>query len=182
VGNTQGIAQEINPDARVVYIDNDPAVLAHGRALLTTDKNTVVVAGDMGRPIDVLEHPETLDLIDFSQPVGVLMIAMVHFLTLEERPKVMGQLYENLVPGSYFAAIAATSENKPRPVVEQIESVYKDTPTPIYFRSRAEIALFFDGYDLVDPGLVTLDAWRPDPQDPGPEPTYWGYGAVGRKT
>jgi hypothetical protein len=181
VGNTHEIAQEINPDVRVVYIDNDPVVLAFGRALLATDNNNTVAAADMRRPADVLDHPETSKLIDFNEPVGVLMIAMVHFLTIEERPAVMAQLRDTLAPGSYLTATHITMDGKSPDVVAQIESIYANTPTPPYFRDHAEIARFFEGFDLVDPGLVTLDRWRPDPQDPAPEGNGWMYGAVGRK-
>lgn len=181
VGNTHEIAQEINPNTRVVYIDNDPIVLAFGRALLASDDNTAVATADMHRPAEVLEHPETVKLIDFNRPVGVLMIAMVHFLTIEERKAVMGQLRDVLAPGSFLTATHVTTDGKSPDAVMGIESVYATTPTPIYFRDRDTIGRFFDGFDLVDPGLVTIDAWRPDPEDPAPEPTRWLYGGVGRK-
>ncbi|TDC04280.1 hypothetical protein E1267_23375 [Nonomuraea longispora] len=181
VGNTHQIAQEITPDARVVYVDNDPVVLQHGRALLATDDNTSVAAADMRRPADVLGHPETVKLIDFSEPVGVLMIAMVHFLTLDERGPIMRQLLDALPSGSHLTATHVTTENHPPEAVAQIEAVYATTPTPIFFRGREEIARFFDGFDLVEPGLVTIDDWHPDPSDPAPQPTKWLYGGVGRK-
>jgi hypothetical protein len=182
VGNTHEIAQEINPDARVVYVDNDPVVLAFGRALLATDDNTTVATADMHRPTEVFDHPQTRKLIDFNEPVGVLMIAMIHFLTAEERPRVMGYLRDILAPGSYLTATHITTDGKSPDVVAQIESIYATTPTPIHVRDHTEIARFFEGFTLVDPGLVTLDHWRPDPQDPAPQATGWGYGAVGRKS
>jgi hypothetical protein len=163
VGNTHEIAQEIDPSARVVYVDNDPVVLNHGRALLAADNHTTVATADMHRPADVLEHPQTTKLIDFDQPVGVLMIAMVHFLTLDEQPYVMGRLHDTLAPGSYFTATHATRDGLPASMVAQIEAVYATTPTPIHFRPRAEIARFFDGFELVPPGLVTLNEWHPTP-------------------
>jgi hypothetical protein len=180
--NTHQVAQEINPDARVVYVGNDPVVLAHGRALLATDDNTTVAAADMRHPADVLEHPETRGLIDFNEPVGVLMIAMIHFLATEECPRVLGYLRDALAPGSYFAASHLTTDGKPPDVVAQVEAIYTNTSTPMYFRDHAQITRFFDGFDLVDPGLVPLDCWRPDPQDPAPEATRWGYAGVGRRT
>ncbi|MEV4012640.1 SAM-dependent methyltransferase [Nonomuraea angiospora] len=181
VGNTHEIAQQIIPDARVVYVDNDPVVLQHGRALLATDHNTTVAAADMRRPADVLGHPETVKLIDFNEPVGVLMIAMVHFLTLEERASVMGQLRHALVAGSHLTATHVTVDGHSADAVAQIETVYAATPTPIYFREHADVASFFDGFDLVDPGLVTIDTWHPDPADPAPAATRWLYGGVARK-
>jgi S-adenosyl methyltransferase len=180
VGNTHEIAQQIAPDARVVYVDNDPVVLVHGRAILSADDNTTVVTADMREPGTVLDDPETRTLIDFDEPVGVLLIAMTHFLTMDERPPVMGELHGALAPGSYLAATHVTTEGKQAEAYKQIEAVYATTPTPIFFRGPADISLFFDGYDLVDPGLVTLERWRPDPSDPAPV-TSWLYGGVGRR-
>lgn len=180
-GNTHEVAQQVAPDARVVYVDIDPVVLAHGRAILASDDNTSVATADMHQPEEVLEHPETTRLIDFSQPVGVLMIAMVHFLTVEERPAVMRRLYDALAPGSHLTATHVTTDGKQAEAVAQIEAVYATTPTPIFFRDRADIGAFFDGYELVEPGLVTLDEWHLDPADPAPNATKWLYGAVGRK-
>jgi hypothetical protein len=180
-GNTHEIAQTILPDAHVVYVDHDPAVLVHGSALLAADARTTVITADMHRPEEVLGHPRTTEMIDFDEPVGVLLIAMVHFLTLEERAYVMGRLRDTLAPGSHLTATHVTVDGKPADVVERVEAVYATTPTPIYFREYAEIAGFFDGFELVAPGLVPLDAWRPDPRDPGPAATGWLYGAVGRK-
>ncbi|MFC4015711.1 SAM-dependent methyltransferase [Nonomuraea purpurea] len=181
VGNTHEIAQQIVPDARVVYVDNDPVVLQHGRAILATDDKTTVAAADMRRPEEVLGHPETVKLIDFNEPVGVLMIAMVHFITLDEREAVMGRLRDVLSSGSLFAATHCTRDGHSADAVAQIEAVYAATPTPIFFREHAEAALFFDGFDLIEPGLVTLDVWHPDPDDPAPEGTKWLLGGVGRK-
>ncbi|MET8160962.1 SAM-dependent methyltransferase [Sphaerisporangium sp. NPDC005289] len=180
-GNTHEIAQSVIPDARVVYVDRDPIVLAHGRALLATDGNTRVAGADMRNPEGVLGHPDTRELIDFDAPVGVLLIAMTHFLTMEEREGIMGTLYDALAPGSHIAATHVTRDGHSREAVEKIESVYAATPTPIYFREHAEVARFFDRFDLVEPGLVTIDAWHPDPDDPAPAATKWLYGAVARK-
>jgi S-adenosyl methyltransferase len=180
VGNTHEIAQEVDPTARVVYVDNDPVVLNHGRALLAANDRTAVVTADMHRPAEVLRNPQTLELIDFDRPVGVLMIAMVHFLTLDEQPYVMAHLHDALAPGSYFTATHATTDGLSPEMVAQTEAVYASTPTPIHFRPRAEIARFFEGFDLVPPGLVILNQWRPDLDAPAPQPC-WLYGAVGRK-
>ncbi|GLW67113.1 hypothetical protein Arub01_53560 [Actinomadura rubrobrunea] len=178
-GNTHEVAQEVHSDARVVYVDNEPIVLAHGRALLATDDNTTVATADMRRPSEVLEHPETLRLIDFTAPVGVLLIAMVHFLAREEQPMVMGRLREALPKGSHIAATHVTVDGNSAETVEKIEKVYATTPTPIYFRTRDEIARFFDGFEMVEPGLVTIDKWRPDPSKPSHPVAHWLYGGVG---
>ena len=181
-GNTHEIARQVIPDARVVYIDNDPMVLTHGSALLATDEDTAVATADMRHPEEVLGHPQTTRLIDFTRPVGVLLIAMIHFIDLADRPRIMGRLLGALPPGSHVTATHVTTDGHLAEAVAQIERVYATTPTPIHFRGRAEVARFFDGLELADPGLVTIDAWRPDPDDPAPPATRWLYGAVGRKS
>jgi S-adenosyl methyltransferase len=181
VGNTHEIARQVVPGARVVYVDRDPIVAAHGRALLATDEDTTVAIADMNRPGEVLGHPETGRLLDLSRPVGVLLIAMVHFIAGADRARVMGELAGALPPGSHLAATHVTADGHPAEAVAQIERVYAATPTPIYFRGHAEVGRFFDGLELAEPGLVTVDAWRPDPADPAPAATRWLYGAVGRK-
>jgi hypothetical protein len=108
------------------------------------------------------------------------MIAMVHFLTLDEQPYVMARLRDALAPGSHFTATHATTDGLPADMVAQTEAVYATTPTPIHFRPRAEIARFFDGFELAPPGLVMLNEWRPDADAPVAQPC-WLYGAVGRK-
>jgi hypothetical protein len=133
----------------------------------------------MRRPAEVLEHPETTKLIDFTEPIGVLLVAMVHFLTVEERPTVMGLLRDALPSGSHVTATHVTVDGHPAEAVAKIEEVYATTPTPIYFRERAEIARFFDGFELVEPGLVTIDRWRPDPSEPVHAAARWLYGGVG---
>jgi S-adenosyl methyltransferase len=93
----------------------------------------------------------------------------------------MRRLYDALAPGSHLTATHVTTDGKQAEAVAQIEAVYATTPTPIFFRDRADIGAFFDGYELVEPGLVTLDEWHLDPADPAPNATKWLYGAVGRK-
>jgi hypothetical protein len=180
-GNTHEIAQESAPEARVVYVDNDPIVLVHGRALLATNDATTVVTADLRNPQDVIGHPEVRGLIDFGQPVGIMLIAMTHFLLTEEFEPVIGALRDALAPGSYLAATHVTVDNHSAEAVEGVEAAYRATPTPIFFRSKDEIAQLFTGFELVDPGLVTIDAWRPDPGDPGPDATGWLIGGVGRR-
>jgi hypothetical protein len=181
VGNTHEVAQQAASGSRVVYVDNDPIVLAHGRALLAADRSTIVITADLHHPAEVVQHQEIRRLIDFGQPVGVLLIAMSHFLTVDERDHVMGTLREAMAPGSYLAATHVTRDGHPRESFEGVESAYRATPTPIYFRTHAEILRFFDGFTLVEPGLVTIDEWRPDPAEVVPAPTGWLCGAVGRK-
>jgi S-adenosyl methyltransferase len=180
-GNTHEVAQALVPGARVVYVDNDPIVLSHGRALLATNADTTVVTADLRDPADVVGRDEVRRLINFDEPVGVLLIAMTHFLRDDERDSVMSDLRKSLVPGSYLATTHVTVDEHSAEAVDGVEAVYRKTPTPIFFRTHQEIARFFDGFELVDPGLVTVDAWRPDPADPAPDATRWLYGGVGRR-
>jgi O-methyltransferase involved in polyketide biosynthesis len=182
VGNTHEVAQQDAPESRVVYVDNDPIVLAHGEALLAENGNTVIVTADMRRPAEVIGSGKVRSLIDFSQPVGVLLIAMTHFLTPQQREPVMATLRESLVPGSLLALTHVTGDGHPADAVAGVEEAYRSTPTPIYFRTHAEVSQFFDGYVLVEPGLVTVDAWRPDTADPAPDATRWLYGGLGRRS
>jgi O-methyltransferase involved in polyketide biosynthesis len=180
-GNTHEVARKAAPGCRVAYIDNDPIVLAHGRALLATDDLTTVVTADLRDPSSIFDNAEVTGLIDFSRPVGVLLIAMTHFLHDGERKQIMDELGSHLAPGSHLAATHVTVDTHTPEAVEGVEAVYRRTPSPIYFRTHAEIAKLFDGYELADPGLVTIDQWRPDAADPTPEATRWLYGAVARK-
>jgi len=178
VGNTHEIAQSVVPDARVVYADLDPLVAEHGAELLSDDARTAVVTADMRTPEPLFEKVMATGLIDPGAPTGVLMVAMIHFLTLEDRATVMGYLRRVLAPGSYLIATHITADGKPPESAAGVEAVYKNTPTPAFFRPHAEIAPFFDGFDLVPPGLVTPDRWHPDP---APDATGWLYVAVGRR-
>jgi len=180
-GNTHEVAQAVAPGSRVAYVDNDPIVLAHGRALLATDDLTTVVTADLHRPEEIFGNDEIRGLIDLSRPVGVLLIAMTHFLGDEERRPVMTALTDRLAPGSHVAITHVTVDNHTREAVEGVEAAYRRTPTPIYFRTRDEIGVLFEGLELLAPGLVTIDAWRPSAEDPAPAPTGWLYGGVGRK-
>ncbi|WP_084010552.1 SAM-dependent methyltransferase [Pseudofrankia sp. DC12] len=180
-GNTHEIAQKAAPDSRIVYVDNDPIVLAHGQALLAENGNTTVLQADMRQPADLIDSGAVRSLIDFNQPVGVLLIAMTHFLTAEEREPIMGTLRDSLSPGSLLALTHVTGDGHSDTAVTGVERVYSTTPTPIYFRTHAEVSRFFNGYTLIEPGLVTVDAWRPDGADPAPAATRWLYGGVGRR-
>jgi hypothetical protein len=180
-GNTHEVAQQAASGSRVVYVDNDPIVLAHGRALLATDRSTMVIAADLRRPAEVVRHRDIRRLIDFGRPVGVLLIAMTHFLVEAERDHVIGTLRDAVAPGSYLAATHVTGDRHPPEAVEGVQNAYRATPTPIYFRNHPDVLRFFDGFTLVEPGLVTVDEWRPDPTDAVPPATDWLYGGVGRK-
>jgi hypothetical protein len=187
VGNVHEIAQQVNPLARVVYVDVDPVAAAHGRALLGLTRHTGVVLADL-RDVDyVLRHPVTTELLDFSRPIGVLMIAVLHFLPDRDDPaEVVSRYRDATVRGSGLAITHATSDYRPE-MAKRAEAVYQKASHQINYRTKSEIAALLAGYDLVEPGLVDMIHWRPDP-DPAPDPLggdvsrYSGYAAVGRKS
>ena len=180
--NVHEVAQRIRPDARVVYVDNDPVVLVHARALLATNASTVVVQEDIREPERILAHPSVQEMIDFSQPVALMCVAVLPFITDEQDPwGIVSTLAEHLVPGSYLTVSHGHFEGLPVEVVADVQEKYKNASAPAVFRSREAIARFFDGFDLVDPGLVTLTEWRSDDTERAQPGGQWGLVGVGRK-
>ncbi|GII57386.1 hypothetical protein Pth03_57750 [Planotetraspora thailandica] len=183
-GNVHEVASEVVEDARVVYVDKDPVVLGHARALLAeADGHTVVVEGDLRRPEDILENEDVVKAIDFGRPVGLLLVAIMHFIREEDDPaRIVATLRDALPPGSYFVMSHGTRDARAEAVTTGTK-VYENAAAPLVLRSRLEIEALFDGFDLVDPGLVWLPQWRPDQPhlfDP-PERSLILCG-VGRKT
>ncbi|UGQ12643.1 SAM-dependent methyltransferase [Yinghuangia sp. ASG 101] len=162
-GNVHEIVQGVNPDARVVYVDNDPIVLAHGRALLAENARTTVVTADMRDPEGVLAHPDIRELLDFSRPVAVLFVAVMHFIQDAEDPAgIVRTFREVMAPGSYLALSHLTTDGPDPAMVKATEAVYENATSPIIFRPKARIEEMFDGFELVEPGLVRPWEWRPD--------------------
>jgi hypothetical protein len=180
-GNVHEIAQATMPDARVVYVDNDPIVVVHSDALLA-GHNTTAIQADLREPDAILDHPEVREVIDFDQPVAVLLVAVLHFIGDAEDPAgLVARLRDAMAVGSYLA-ISHGSSDLPRPEPKMAANVvraYQRTSTPVVLRSHAQIERFFDGFELVGPGLLQIQHWRPD----GPVPNVPGgiYGGVGRK-
>ncbi|TDD96476.1 hypothetical protein E1298_03185 [Actinomadura rubrisoli] len=180
--NVHEVAQRVRPDAHVVYVDYDPVVLAHARALRAIDDTTAVVQEDIRRPGEVLDHAEVRRLIDFSEPVAVLFVAILHCLTDEEDPwDVVRRYTERLVPGSLLIVSHLTDDAHPEEGAAARE-VYEDANAPLVHRSHAAITRFFDGFEVLDPGVTQVNEWRPDNEDergrPGGE---WFYVGVGHK-
>jgi S-adenosyl methyltransferase len=161
--NVHEVAQRGCPDARVVYVDNDPVVLNHAEALMAKDKSTVVICEDMREPERILAHPDVERMIDFSQPVAVMFVAVLHFVTDEQDPwGIVSAMTERLVPGSYLALSHITLDDRPADLVADVRARYKNASAPAVFRDRAAITRFFDGFELVDPGVVRTTEWRSD--------------------
>lgn len=185
VGNTHEIAQRIKPTARVLYVDNDPLAILHSEALLANNPYAAALQADARDPAAILAHPTTQRLLDLNQPVGVLLLALLHFVTDDTAAYgLVETLRAALPPGSYLAISHATYDGVPAEVIERVEQLYARTANPGKARTGAAIARFFAGLTFVEPGLVPISRWRPDdPHDPfQDEPTrVLGLAGVGRK-
>ncbi|MEU3274347.1 SAM-dependent methyltransferase [Saccharomonospora sp. NPDC006951] len=160
--NTHEVALEANPEAKVVYVDVDPIVLAHGRAILADNPNTKVVTADIRNPAEVLAHPEVRELLDFDQPVCVMLCGILHHLMDEEDPKGLVKTLLDAVPsGSYFF-ITNFTRLSDSPESEELERVLLSQLGTGRVRTPAELAEFFDGMEILPPGIVPLPLWRPD--------------------
>ncbi|TMQ98953.1 SAM-dependent methyltransferase [Actinomadura soli] len=169
--NVHEVALSVNPDARVVYVDWDPVVCAHSRALVRTPHNVGVVEADLRRPETVLRHETTRALLDFSRPVAVMMVSILHFVDGSDDPQgIVAQYRDATAAGSHLAVSHLTGDllEKARPEeTARAKEIYRRTATPVHLRTHREIHELFKGYELVDPGLAWLTGWRPD--EPGPD-------------
>jgi SAM-dependent methyltransferase len=165
VGSVHEVAQKVAPGTRVVYVDIDPVAVAHGQAILRDDPLATAIAGDVRRPEEILADPRLAKLLDFDQPVAVLLIAVLHFIPGADDPAgIVARLRERLAPGSYLVISHGTREELPDDA-DTAEQLYRSTSNPLSLRSRDEIERFFTGFELVDPGLTWVTSWRPRPED-----------------
>ncbi len=183
--NVHGVAQQTAPESRIVYVDNDPVVLAHAHALLagTDDGATAYIDADLHDPENILRR--AADTMDLTQPVAVMLISMLHLFGDDEDPaRIVGRVMDGVPSGSYLAISHLTSESEE---ITRVASAVKDSPRMGYRlnpRGQTEISHFLDGLELIEPGLVRVNQWRPDEAelaesaDRGDVPFY---GAVARK-
>lgn len=177
------VARAISPAARTVYVDNDPVVGAHSRALLGSTPGVSFVLGDIRDPASLLSDPEITGVLDFSRPVCVLLLAILHFVTDAEDPAgVVAAFRDALAPGSYLIMSHGTAHGAPPQVAArsgEASRVYDNATSRITYRDPGEVARFLSGFTLVEPGLVHISQWRP----PVPVPyEFDGFlAAVGRK-
>ncbi|MET8335492.1 SAM-dependent methyltransferase [Streptosporangium canum] len=172
-GNVHEIAHAIAPDTRVVYVDHDEIVLAHARALMAGSDRVRVVGGDATQPQRILDEPVVRDFIDWSQPVGLLMVALLHFVSDEDDPARIVGTFRDALPAGSFLAISHGGVEGWEDRKEQIRKA-----SQAYVRTRAEIADLFAGFELLEPGLVDLALWRPTAADPAPTGLYGGVGRL----
>jgi O-methyltransferase involved in polyketide biosynthesis len=177
--NTHDIAQNVEPDARVAYVDNDPVVISHARSLLAKSPGVIAVPGDMRHPERILADDALTELIDLAQPACVIMSGVLHFADAGTARDVAGVFARALVPGSYLI-ISCGSGN--RSEGENFTTEY--TAARIFIHSQEEIESFFDGFELVPPGVVAVRTWYGDAPDLGLDlgaPTATFLGGVARK-
>jgi len=189
VGNTHEVAQKIVPAAHVVYVDNDPMVELHSRALLESGGTISVICGDLREPDSILDHPELRKLIDFSQPVGLLLTGVMMFVSDASDPWALVSRYVSaLRPGSYLSLSHLTDDYKPPAAAEGFRAVFDTATEHMYFRSKAKVERFFAGLELVPPyegagpGVTFTGLWGAE--DVGladSEGSRWLYCGVARK-
>ncbi|MFD7912112.1 MULTISPECIES: SAM-dependent methyltransferase [unclassified Streptomyces] len=190
-GNVHEVAQAASPQARVVYVDHDPVAVAHSRAVLAGDDQSGIVAADLRKPKEILAAPEVGRLLDLGRPVALLLVAVLHFLEDTDDPyDAVAELRDALAPGSLLILTHASYEGIPltQETAAGTVGVYRDMRNPLVMRTREQISGFFDGFEMLEPGLVSMPNWRPDRPDNGedgetPEDPYAfsGFGGVGRK-
>jgi hypothetical protein len=180
--NVHELAQGVAPDARVVYADNDPVVGSHGRALLASGHQVGMVIGDLRDPASILRDPDVLGLLDLAQPVAVLCTSTLHFIADEAEPnQIIADYRDHMAAGSYLAITHGTLEDDPAGEGEAAEGVYRQASSQLHVRTLPDVLRFFEGFELVEPGLTWITEWRPEP---GTAPTGRQHsmrGGVGRK-
>lgn len=185
--NTHDVAQAADPAARIVYVDNDPLVLVHGRALMRSSTAGTVrfLEADLRDPDDIVNQVRKSDVFDFDHPVALLALAVAHLLrSLDEAYDCTAQLVAAMPPGS-FLVLSHITDELAYDRMQNLSRVYAERGITLIPRSRAEIEAFFDGLKLVRPGLQFVNRWRPDPPKPAEDPEYDAtvsvLGAVARK-
>jgi O-methyltransferase involved in polyketide biosynthesis len=182
VNNTHEVAQQVAPESRVAYVDNDPLVLTHARALLTSSPEgaTQYIEADARDVGTILEG--AAGILDFTRPVAITMLGILPFISDDNEAKaIVTRLLAAMPAGSYLAVTHSTSEVSGERVIEAVRQWNQVAPTPYRLRSPGQIAAFFEGLELIEPGLVPCPRWRPDPDDAGEVKDMDEFCALGRK-
>lgn len=159
--NVHQVAQRFDPEVRVVYVDIDPVVLAHGRALLADNRTTLIITGDMRDQAPLTERDDVCSLIDFDEPLAVLFLSVVHHLVDDDDPRgVLRTIIDRAAPGSHLGLSQVVCDDAGRGAIMSREITAAGIPWRT--RTPAEVDAFLDGLEPVDPGLVNLLEWRPD--------------------
>jgi hypothetical protein len=186
-GGVHEVLRPVAPDARVVYVDSDPVVVVHARALLEADDPVVVIQADAREPDDLLAHPDLTGLIDLDRPVALLLHSFLVLIPEDDlATHIVDRLREAMAPGSHLLVSHAIADPCPE-VTEKLARLYQDTEvvkgTPRHnVRTRAEVERLLDGLDLLPPGMVELPAWRPGAGEPTVDPeSVWVVGGIAVK-
>ncbi|MFE1782385.1 SAM-dependent methyltransferase [Streptomyces sp. NPDC059506] len=181
-GNVHEVARAADPQSRVVYVDRDPIAVAHSQALLEGDTRTGVIEADLRDGAALLEHPGVTGVLDLERPVALLLVAVLHFVQDADEPwDAVAELRGRLAPGSLLILSHATPEGR-ADMAGPHQDLYRRTGNPMSMRSRSEVTRFFEGFEMLDPGLVYMAEWRPDPGCRLEDPTrFSGFAGVGRK-
>ncbi|GLF92796.1 SAM-dependent methyltransferase [Streptomyces yaizuensis] len=175
---------KLSPTARVVHADHDPVAVAHGRRLLDGEPRAAVIAADLRRPRQILEAPEVRELLDLRLPTALLLIGVLDFIEDVDDPySAVATLRDALAPGSLLVIGHTAYDGMPVPEdrAARLTEVYRDIRHPLIMRTQDRIARFFEGYEMVEPGLVSPPHWRPDaPAEPEDPYAFTGYAGVGR--
>ncbi|MEU4740053.1 SAM-dependent methyltransferase [Actinosynnema sp. NPDC023658] len=179
-GNVHEVAQQADPACRVVYVDNEPATVAHSRTMLRDNAGAAIAEADVRDVAAVLGTPEVRALLDLSRPVAVLMVAILPYLTDDDRPaELVGRYRDAVVGGSYLVLSHLTADEQPE-LVRKVVDVAAETMSPVVARSKSDVEAMLDGFDLLPPGLVLATSWRGEGEpETGAEAV--SYGAVGVK-
>lgn len=181
-GNVHDVAQAVAPESRVLYVDNDPLVLAHARALMPggPQGRVTFIEADLREPEAILADPAVAETLDLTEPVGLVLVGVMHHLRdLDDPQRIVTTLLAALPPGSYLTLSQLTGDVHPE-TMAGVKAAVEQGGIPYVLRSLAETESFFTGLELVDPGLVPIQTWHPDGPQRDPGDTY-NYGGVARK-
>ncbi len=180
--NVHQLARKYDPGAHVVYVDNDAVVLTHSRSLLLGVPGVTVIPGDLREPAPILADPELHELINFSQPVALCMTLVLHFLPPDDDPYgVVARFRDALCPGSFLVLSHVTGDGRELGALTDIDDIYGNANAPLIMRTRDQVTAFFNGFELIEPGVVFLSKWRPSGEYHAQGGTRWGYCGVGKK-
>lgn len=180
VGNVHEVAQAADRSARVVYVDYDEVAVAHSELILAGNDNAAVVAADFRTPERVLAAPAVHRLLDFDRPMGLLMVAVLHFVPDEQNPADIVARYRDAVPAGTLVALSHLTADFTPDEMGAVAAIMRYSRDPMYFRPHEEVLAMFDGLGIVEPGVVSAPRWRPEPGVGGGGPPEV-YAGVGRK-